>query len=219
VRLTPVKHLIALDGIGVDRGGSPILRGVDLNLTPTQVVGVVGPNGSGKTTLLRLIATLLTPSSGQGHVLGAKLGSPSVHEVRSQIGMISHIPAVIPELSQRENLVHFARLSGQAEERVEGVLRVVGLDEAAERKAEASSFGMLRRIEVARLLLTNPSVLLLDEAFGGLDSEAQELIAALIQRTTSRDGVVVVVSHDSAHLAKHTSEILRIRSGRLEEVV
>ena len=214
-----MEHLIALNTIGVDRGGSPILRDLDFSLGAGQVVGVVGPNGSGKTTLLRLIATLLSPSAGHGQVLGAQLGSPAVYEVRNHIGMISHTPAVIPELSLKENLVHFARLAGQAEDRVLGVLRVVGLEEAAERRGDAASFGMLRRVEVARLLLTNPSVLLLDEAFGGLDSKAQELIAALIQRTISREGVGVLVSHDSAHLAKYTNEILRIRSGRLEEVV
>ncbi len=210
-------ELVALDNVGVDRGGSPVLREVNLSLGRSQVVGVAGLNGSGKTTLLRLIATLLAPSSGSGHVLQADLGSLDVYDVRHRIGMISHTPAVIPELTQRENLVHFSRLRGVDEERVDKVLRVVGLDEAADRRADASSFGMLRRIEVARLLMTNPTVLLLDEAISGLDSEAQDLVGALIKRTSSNGGAVVIVSHDPVQLAAHADQVLTLRSGRLEE--
>lgn len=216
MRLIPVGKLIALDDIGVDRGGTPVLRGVNLSLGESQVVGVAGLNGSGKTTLLRLIATLLAPSSGSGRVLDTDLGSPVVYDVRHQIGMISHTPAILPELTQRENLIHFANLSGIDDAPVEKVLEIVGLDEAADRRADASSFGMQRRIEVARLLMTKPTLLLLDEAFSGLDSEAQDLIGALIGRTASTGGAVVIVSHDAAHLTAHADRVLTLASGRLE---
>ena len=218
MKLSLVGQLIALDDIGVDRGGIPVLRGVNLNLDESRVVGVAGLNGSGKTTLLRLIATLLTPSSGAGRVLDTELGTPGVYDVRDKIGMISHIPAVLPELTQRENLVHFSKLSGADSGQVEKLLQVVGLDEAADRRADASSFGMQRRVEVARLLMTNPMVLLLDEAFSGLDSEAQQLIGALIGRTRSRGGAVVMVSHDATQLKAHADRVLDLRSGRLEEM-
>jgi len=218
VRLTPVGQLIALDDIGVDRGGVPVLRAVNLNLDESQVVGIAGLNGSGKTTLLRLIATLLAPSEGAGRVLDTELGSPGVYDIRDKIGMISHTPAILPELTQRENLVHFSNLSGADTGQVAKVLQVVGLDEAADRRADASSFGMQRRGEVARLLMTNPTVLLLDEAFSGLDSEAQELIGALIGRTRSKGGTVVMVSHDATQLRGHADRVLYLRSGRLEEM-
>lgn len=218
MKLSPVGQLIALDDIGVDRGGIPVLRGVNLNLDESRVVGVAGLNGSGKTTLLRLIATLLAPSSGAGRVLDTELGSPGVYNVRDKIGMISHIPAILPELTQRENLVHFSKLSGADTGQVEKLLQVVGLDEAADRRADASSFGMQRRVEVARLLMTNPMILLLDEAFSGLDSEAQELIGALIGRTRSKGGAVVMVSHDATQLKGHADSVLNLRSGRLEEM-
>lgn len=217
MRLSRVGQLIALDDIGVDRGGIPVLRGVSLSLDQSQVVGVAGLNGSGKTTLLRLIATLLAPSSGSGRILDTNLGSSSVYDVRHKIGMISHTPAVLPELTQRENLIHFAHLSGTDDDLVDKVLQIVGLDEAADRRADASSFGMQRRIEVARLLMTSPTVLLLDEALSGLDSEAQELIGALIRRTRSKGGAVVIVSHDAAQLSIHADRVLTLASGRLEE--
>ncbi len=102
-----------LEQVGAALGGQTILRDLTLEVLPGEVVGVVGPNGSGKTTLLRLLATLVTPSSGAGWVLDAQLGSAEVYPVRHHIGLLSHIPAVIGELSLRENLEHAIRLAGE----------------------------------------------------------------------------------------------------------
>jgi len=212
-----VDRLIDLDQIDVSLGGLPVLRGIDLDVGPGDSLGVSGPNGVGKTTLLRLIATLLTPASGSGSVLGASLGTPRALAIRPLIGLLSHRPSVIPELTLAENLRHAARLAGADVAKAEKALRVVGLDGVASRRAGASSFGMLRRIEVARLLITGPRILLLDEPFTGLDAEAQELIGALVSRTTSDRGAVVMVSHDSGHLAAHTNRLLSMSLGRLEQ--
>ena len=100
--------------------------------------------------------------------------------------------------------------------RIERALQVVGLAEAADRKVEQSSYGMLRRTEAARLLITRPRLLLLDEAFSGLDVDAQQLIDALITRTTENGGAVVMVSHDAAHLAERAGRVMAISAGRLE---
>jgi heme exporter protein A len=209
---------IALHDSGVTLGGQTILRGLTLSVGPGEVLGIAGPNGSGKTTLLRLLATLVRPDSGEGTVLGAALGTPAVYDVRPLIGLIGHIPAVIGELSLRENLEHAVRLTGADRSRVEPALRVVGLDEAAHRKVETSSHGMLRRAEVARLLITEPRLLLLDEAYSGLDFYAQELIDTLIERATRVGGAVVLVSHDPHQLAERAGRVLNLFAGRLEAV-
>ena len=173
-----MSPLVRLEGIGVSLGGRPVLREVDLEVESGESVGISGPNGSGKTTVVRLIATLLSPDRGSGRVMGRDLGLADIHEVRRHVGLIGHTPALIPELSLRENLQHFGKLAGVAEDRIEPVLEVVGLARASERRAEASSFGMKRRVEVALLLLRKPKLVLLDEAISGLDEAAADLIDA-----------------------------------------
>lgn len=216
MRLRRVGSHIVLEDAGISLGGQTVLTGLTLSVAPGEVVGIAGPNGSGKTTLLRLVATLVRPDRGAGRVLGAALGTSQVYDIRRHIGLVGHTPAVIGELSLRENLEHATRLSGCDPARIEPALRVVGLDEAADRKVEASSHGMLRRTEAARLLITEPRLLLLDEAFSGLDVAAQELVDALVSRTIGTGGSVLMVSHDARHLGERAGRVLSLIAGRLE---
>ncbi len=209
---------VSLTSIGVDLGGLRVLQDLTLKVASGEIVGVVGSNGSGKTTLIRVISTLLAPRSGEGTVFGAELGSPGVYDVRSRIGMISHQPAVIPELTLHEHLTHLAKLRGADPSRVSGALRVVGLDQAADRRAEASSFGMLRRTEIAGLLMSKPDLLLLDEAFSGLDQQATALVDALIDRTLADAGSAILVSHEKAHMGR-ANRVYGLIHGALEQLV
>ena len=205
---------LILTSVGIGLGGFTILRDVTVSVGTGEVIGVVGGNGSGKTTLIRMMATLLSPRSGDGSVLGARMGTSEVYPVRQRIGLISHIPAVIPELTLADHLQHVVRLSGLDTGRIPAALRAVGLDGAADRKGAESSFGMLRRTEVARLLIAEPEILLLDEAFSGLDSEAVSLIDVVIERTLARDGAVVIVSHDRSQM-RFTRRVFAIEGGTL----
>lgn len=194
-------------------GNTPILRGVDLEVTEGERLGIAGPNGVGKTTLLMVLATLHTPTSGTGTVLGADLGSPEVIALRPLIGMSGHDPALYGELTLAENLAHVARLAGIDPEAVPTVLDQVGLAGAAQRRARVCSAGMLRRTDLARLLLTRPRFVLLDEAQAGLDADARIIVDELGRRAVADGGAVVMVSHDAEALSRHADRVLVLAGG------
>lgn len=211
-----MEPVVRFDKAGVSLGGRPVLRDLDLVVEPGEVLGVAGPNGSGKTTLIRAAATLATPDRGSIHVFGTATTAHDVLATRRSIGMIGHNPGLIAELTLEENLVHVARLAEIEPDRVRRALDVVGLSEAADRRADASSFGMKRRVEIAHLLLTRPKLLLLDEAASGLDEAARQLIDALVDSVRKRGGGCIVVSHDQAQLAGLCSRTSTLAGGRLE---
>ncbi|MGH3905166.1 MAG: ABC transporter ATP-binding protein [Pseudonocardiaceae bacterium] len=209
---------VALRGIAVDVERVPVLRELDLTVCAGESVGVVGPNGSGKSTLLRVVATLLGPVAGTGHVLGAELGTSACARVRPAIALVEHVPALYPQLSLRENLLLIGRLTGRDEAAVDEALRTVGLAGAGTRRADRCSQGMQRRAALARALLTDPLLLLLDEVHSGLDPASLGLVDLLLRRVRHRGGAAVVVSHDRYHLAAAADRVVEIVDGRVQLV-
>jgi heme exporter protein A len=195
-----VTSLVELRGVAVTAGSTPILRDVDLVASRGEVIGLFGPNGAGKTTLLRVMATLLQPSAGSATVLGADLSGPDRFEVRPRIGMIGHIPGLYPELTLGENLRFAASVAGAAPDRVPQALASVGLLDAIDRPAGASSHGMQRRAEFARELMLDRDLLLLDEPHSALDEDAVELVNGLVGKIAANGGAAVLVSHDRARV-------------------
>jgi heme exporter protein A len=206
--------LACLDGVAVNVQRTPVLRGVDLHLGPAEVVGVLGGNGSGKTTLLHVLATLVTPSAGVGQVLGAALGGPQCASVRSRIALVGHQPALYPQLTLAENLRFVARLTGRNGDAADRALGDVGLGGAAQRRADRCSQGMQRRAELARVLLTEPLLLLLDEVHTGLDADAVGLVGEAIRRVRARGGACVLVSHEPDRLTGLVDRLVRVSDGR-----
>ncbi|MGI9648551.1 MAG: ABC transporter ATP-binding protein [Acidimicrobiia bacterium] len=207
--------LALLEDAGLRIGNTVIIRRAKLALRPGEKVGLLGPNGSGKTTLLRMLATLLPPTDGAGSVLGAELGSDDIYDIRNQIVMVGHLPGLYPELTLAENTRFVARLTGRPPEQADDALAMVGLAGAAERRADQCSKGMLRRAELARALIIEPRLLLLDEAHAGLDAEAIGLVDALADRVVAAGGSAVLVSHEPDRLNVNRS--VRIVDGTLGE--
>jgi heme exporter protein A len=205
--------LVSFHGVSVRAGPIPILLGVDLEVGPGEAIGVAGPNGAGKTTLLGVAATLVSPDSGSGTVLGAPLGTPAVRRVRPRIGLSGHEPALVPELTLLENLELVADVAGLPRHSATDALEQVGLHGARARRADRSSNGMRRRADLARLLMTRPQLLLLDEAHAGLDEEAEAIVAALVADVRSRRGCAILVSHDAGRLGRTVDRVVRIEAG------
>jgi heme exporter protein A len=207
--------VVALRGVSVHRGVSPILRDLDLTIGPGEVVGLFGGNGAGKTTLLELVATRIRPSAGSATVLGVDIDSPGRLDIRRRIGLIGHTPALYPELTLGENLRFAAELAGLASSAVDDALATVGLAGAADRPAGACSYGMQRRSEFARELLLEPDVLLLDEPHSALDVAAVDLVAHLTDAVVRRGGAAVLVSHDRERIEKLAGRSLELVGGSL----
>lgn len=129
--------------------------------------------------------------------------------------MSGHEPGLYPELTLLENLVLVERLTGEVHMSAMQVLEVVGLAGAADRRASEASAGMQRRTDLARLIMTRPQLILLDEAHAGLDSSARDIVDRLIHRTCDAGGGAVVVSHDRSVLERSLESIVEVRAGEL----
>jgi len=210
--MTPV---LTLEKIEVRIGNVPLVSSASCSVESGQCLGIAGPNGSGKTTLLRVMATLLKPSSGRGSILGAALETAGFELVRPRIGLSSHQPALSDHLTLRENLEFVARITGHGAREVGEALETVGLAGAADRLAIHCSHGMRKRADLARLFLTRPDLLLLDEPHAGLDSSATPLVTVLVRHTTSKGGGAVIVSHDPTTMVDLADEHMTLRTGIL----
>jgi heme exporter protein A len=202
---------VQVEGLSRHYGEREALSSVSLSLREGQTLVVFGPNGAGKTTLLRVLATLLRPHAGDVRVLGSSIPEQS-WQVRGRIGLLGHEPLLYRELSARENLRFHARLHDVAAERVEELLARVQLEQRADEPLRSLSRGMVQRAAVARAVLHDPELLLLDEPRSNLDPAAVELVDPLIGAISGRTRVIC--SHDPGGGLAEADVVLGLRDGR-----
>ena len=177
------------------------------------VCGFVGPNGSGKTTTMRMLLGLITPTTGQGHILGEPIEHPEKY--LSRVGAMIEGPAFYPALSGKENLNVLATLGGFSTDRVQGLLEQVGLGDRGKSKFKTYSLGMKQRLGIAAALLPNPKLLMLDEPTNGLDPEGIQEVRALL-RSLANDGTSVFVSsHLLSELELISDYLVMLRKGEV----
>ncbi|HEV2853064.1 MAG TPA: ATP-binding cassette domain-containing protein [Thermoanaerobaculia bacterium] len=176
----------------------PALAGVDFTVQPGEIFGFLGPNGGGKTTLFRILATLTRPDEGSLRVFGADLGTQAA-EVRRRLGVVFQNPSLDLQLTVRENLVHQGHLYGLSgkdlDGRIASALSRFGLAERAGQKTLELSGGLRRRVEIAKSLLHNPRLLLLDEPSTGLDPGARRDLWETLEGLRAEGVTVLLTTH------------------------
>jgi heme exporter protein A len=201
-----------IDGLTRRYGEREAIADLSLSLPRGATLVVFGPNGAGKTTLLRVLATLLRPHAGSVGVLGRRLPDEA-WAVRGQIGLLGHEPLLYRELTARENLHLHARLHRVEDARVIELLDALAIASRADEPLRTLSRGMVQRVAVARTVLHDPALLLLDEPRANLDPAAVELVAPLIGPESGRTRVIS--SHDPAGGLAEADYVLGLHAGRL----
>jgi len=214
-----------VEGLTVVRGGREVLHGIDLEIEPGRVSGLLGPSGSGKTTLMRAIVGAQIVASGSVVVLDQPAGSPPL---RSRVGYQTQAPSIYADLSVVENLAYFAAILEASSKRIAAVLDVVGLRGHERQLASTLSGGELARVSLAAALLNEPDVLVLDEPTVGVDPVLRRDLWATFHGLAAAGTTVLVSSHvmdeadrcdwllllrDGSLLASGTPEELRVATG------
>jgi len=187
---------------------------VDVCLDEGECLAVLGPNGAGKSTLLRMLATLLRPDAGELSVCGRRLPDEAVR-ARALIGYLGHDPMVYLDLTARQNLELYADLYGvpDARDRVDDALDRVALLARSFDPVRTFSRGMAQRLGLARVLLHEPRLLLLDEPYAGLDAAGAHLLDAVLADASRARGVVIV-THEVERGVALAGRLLVLRAGR-----
>ena len=204
--------IIAVTNLVKQFGRFAALRGVSASFEAGRLYGILGDNGAGKTTLLRILAGLVPPTRGEISILGKK----NPREVCREFGYMAHPSLLYDEMTGMENLRYFARLYGLEDEaRCAQVIAAVGLDPALERPVGQYSQGMRQRMSLARALLNDPKILLLDEPFSNVDIRSAREMVKLLGGMRDQGKTIFVVTHQASLLEGAADEFIWMDAGQI----
>ena len=210
--MTETTTVITVTNLIKQFGRFAALRGVTAEFSAGKLYAILGDNGAGKTTLLRTVAGLSRPTSGQISILGA----PRFRDICEQVGYMAHPSLLYDEMSGLENLEYFAQLYGIADRsRCADAIRAVGLDPELARPVGQYSQGMRQRMSLARALLNDPKILLLDEPFSNVDLHSAGDMVRLLAGQRDRGKTIFVVTHQAALLEGAADEFVWMETGQI----
>jgi len=189
-----MKKLV-LRNISKEFLGKLVLNNINLEIDSPRIVLIKGPNGSGKTTLIRIIAGLIQPSNGKIEIY---VDGKKVLDRRRIVGYVSHYPLIYDELSVKENIDFFAGLNGLKNtvdyEFIKSIISSLGLIKYLDSMTGNLSYGWKKRVDIARALIHNPEIILLDEPFTGLDEVGRQSLIQLFNELLHRDKIIILTS-------------------------
>lgn len=207
------------------QGGLTVLKGVDLDIFPGELVGLIGPSGSGKSSLLHAAGLLERPTSGEVWIDGEDVGALDERartRIRlSRVGFVYQFHHLLPEFEARDNVALPMRIAGWSEKdaqaRAEKALASLGLAERARHQPAQMSGGEQQRVALARALANGPRLLLADEPTGNLDPATSQSVFETLQALVKETGVAALIATHNMELAGHMDRVFALKDGHLEE--
>lgn len=213
---TPLTSAIRVDHVGFRYGARQALQDVTFSVAPGHIFGLLGPNGGGKTTLFRILCTLLVPDTGEAWVAGINLREQP-QQVRRKIGVVFQNSSIDLELTCQEILFHQGHLyghrGGNLKERVHQLIERFGLQDRRQERSRTLSGGLRRRLELAKGLLHQPEVLLLDEPTLGLDPGVRRDFWKYLGILRDQEGVTILVTTHSMEEAERCDDLVILNEG------
>jgi len=214
-----MKPIVELKHLSKTIKGKQIIKDLNIELYPGQITGFLGPNGAGKTTTIRMMTGLMKPTDGEVIIDGISL-SQNFEKAISKVGVIVENPEMYKYMSGYKNLLHFARMhSNVSKERINEVVRLVGLENRINEKVATYSLGMRQRLGLAQALLHHPKFLILDEPTNGLDPAGIREFREHLRTIAKQENVSIFISsHLLAEIELVCDRIAVIKSGELIDI-
>ena len=209
--------MIHLENLSKQYKKQTVLDRLTATFDSGTIYGLVGPNGCGKTTLMRCICGFTRPSGGTVTVGDKVIGKDC--DFAPSTGIIIETPGFLPHYSARRNLAILAGISGQAtRERIDEVIRLVGLDPENKKPVGKYSLGMRQRLGIAQAIMEDPQILILDEPFNGLDKDGVRDIHALLQEQKAQGKTIILASHSAADISQACDVVYEMEHGALRQI-
>jgi ABC-type multidrug transport system ATPase subunit len=211
-----MSQAVQLQGVTKNYGLIPALRNINIEIGLGDSVAFLGPNGAGKSTLLKIVAGQISPSLGLVQVMGCDV-QKSPEQVKSLVGLVGHRSFMYDELTVDENLRFYGKFYAAAPEDLDRVIDMTAMKRWRNTKARHLSFGLRKRADIARAMLGNPRVLVLDELFSGLDVDASELLVKHLK--SNQDASILISSHSLDWAKRLCKRGIFLRNGAIEKDV
>ncbi|TMH86056.1 MAG: ATP-binding cassette domain-containing protein [Betaproteobacteria bacterium] len=211
-------NVLAARGVRKSYGANEVVSGIDLRVASGECFGLLGPNGAGKTTTLKLCLGLIKPDAGDIELLGEPVPRRA-REARTRVGVVPQFDNLDPDFTVAENLLvygrYFAMKSGEVKARIPALLHFAELAGRADSRIAALSGGMKRRLTLARALVNDPQLVVMDEPTTGLDPQARHLIWERLRRLTQQGKTLVLTTHFMEEAERLCHRLAILDNGRI----
>ncbi|MFJ6265038.1 ABC transporter ATP-binding protein [Lysinibacillus xylanilyticus] len=210
-----MEYIVQTENLSKNFGKEQAVSNINLKIRKGEIYGFLGPNGAGKTTTIRMLLGLMKPSSGTIKIFQKDLKKERIN-ILAKVGSLVENPSYYPHLTAYENLEALRKILGVPKSRIDEVLEIVRLKDAADKKVKGFSLGMKQRLGIAASLLHNPELLILDEPTNGLDPSGIIEIRNLIKRLPEEHGMTIIISsHLLSEIDQMATQVGIVTKGKM----